>query len=197
MAKDVAGRSDSQNTGMYDAYILKLDANGELTWQNTYGGDDWDEAKSIYQTSDGGYIAVGVTNSLGAEWDAYAFKIAPDGMLQWQHHFGGTGSDEAHDVCQTSDNSYMIAGVTYSFGSGGDVYLLRLGEDGNLRWVKTYGGSTLDEANSICHTFDDGYIIAGRTDSFGAGLDDFYIMKIDEDGNIEHIDSINKHMQEK
>ncbi len=193
----ISGRSDSQNTGMYDAYILKLNEEGIVEWGKTFGGDDWDEARSICQTNDGGYIAVGITNSFDSEWDAYAFKIDANGTLQWQNHFGGTGSDEAHDVCQTSDNSYMIAGVTYSFGSGGDVYLLRLGEDGNLRWVKTYGGSTLDEANSICHTFDDGYIIAGRTDSFGAGLDDFYIMKIDEDGNIEDIDSIKKHIQEK
>jgi len=178
----IAGRSDSQNTGMYDAYILKLDANGELTWQNTYGGDDWDEAKSIYQTSDGGYIAVGVTNSLGAEWDAYAFKIAPDGMLQWQHHFGGTGSDEAHDICQTMYGDYIVVGVTYSFGRGGDVYLLKLDESGNQKFSRNYGGNTFDEANSIECTSDGRYIIAGRSDSFGTGCDDVYVLKIEEDG---------------
>jgi len=178
----IAGRSDPQNPGMYDAYILKLDANGELTWQNTYGGDDWDEAKSIYQTSDGGYIAVGVTNSLGAEWDAYAFKIAPDGMLQWQHHFGGTGSDEAHDVCQTMYGDYIVVGVTYSFGRGGDVYLLKLDESGNQKFSRNYGGNTFDEANSIECTSDGRYIIAGRSDSFGTGCDDVYVLKIEEDG---------------
>ncbi|MGB4752597.1 MAG: hypothetical protein WBH60_08190, partial [Fervidobacterium sp.] len=178
----IAGRSDPQNTGMYDAYILKIDENGALSWQKTYGGDDWDEAKSICQTSDGGYVAVGVTNSFGAEWDAYAFKIEQDGTLRWQRYFGGTGSDEAHDVCQTDDNCYMIAGVTYSFGRGGDVYLLKLDESGSLKWSKTYGGDTSDEANSIERTFDGGYIIAGRTDSFGAGCDDVYVLKIEENG---------------
>ncbi len=64
-------------------------------------------------------------------------------------------------------------------------------------WQKTYGGTGFDGAQCIQQTNDGGYIIAGRTDSFGAGLDDFYIMKIDEDGNIEDIDSIKKHMQEK
>ncbi len=181
----IAGRSDPQNPGMYDAYILKLDANGELTWQNTYGGDDWDEAKSIYQTSDGGYIAVGVTNSLGAEWDAYAFKITPDGMLQWQHHFGGTSSDEAHDVCQTMYGDYIVVGVTYSFGRGGDVYLLKLDESGNQKFPRNYGGNTFDEANSIECTSAGRYIIAGRSDLFGTGCDDVYILKINEDGNVD------------
>jgi len=149
---------------------------------DTYGGDDWDEAKSIYQTSDGGYIAVGVTNTLGAEWDAYAFKIAPDGMLQWQHHFGGTGSDEAHDVCQTMYGDYIVVGVTYSFGRGGDVYLLKLDESGNQKFSRNYGGNTFDEANSIECTSDGRYIIAGRSDSFGTGCDDVYVLKIEEDG---------------
>ena len=178
----IAGRSDPQNTGMYDAYILKIDENGALSWQKTYGGDDWDEAKSICQTSDGGYVAVGVTNSFGAEWDAYAFKIAPDGMLQWQHHFGGTGSDEAHDICQTMYGDYIVVGVTYSFGRGGDVYLLKLDESGNQKFSRNYGGNTFDEANSIECTSDGRYIIAGRSDSFGTGCDDVYVLKIEEDG---------------
>jgi len=182
----VAGVTNSFGAGNGDVYILKLDEDGNLVWQKTFGGEDNDGAVSIQQTSDGGYIVAGWTNSFGAGYfDVYIVKLDEDGNLVWQKTFGGSGVDVAYSIQQTSDGGYIVAGWTDSFGAGGkDVYILKLDADGNLIWQKTFGGSSDDYALSIQQTSDGGYIVAGFTDSFGAGYFDVYIVKLDEDGNL-------------
>jgi len=165
--------------------ILKLDADGNLVWQKTFGGSSWDFAYSIQQTSDGGYIVAGGTMSFGAGgYDVYILKLDSKGDLVWQKTFGGCSDDVAYSIQQTNDGGYIVAGYTASFGAGGyDVYILKLDADGNLVWEKTFGGSSGDWANSIQQTNDGGYIVAGYTQSFGAGYYDVYILKLDENGN--------------
>ena len=86
----------------------------------------------------------------------------------------------AYSIQQTSDGGYIVAGYTDSFGAGGrDVYVLKLDADGNKVWEKTFGGSYYDYAHSIQQTSDGGYIVAGYTESFGAGGRDVYVLKLD------------------
>ena len=93
---------------------------------------------------------------------------------------GGPSNDQAHSVTQANDGSYVIAGQTASFGSGGiDVYLMKTSALGSVIWTRTVGGSGNDYGRSIVKTFDGGYAIAGTTSSFGAGSDDFYLIKTD------------------
>ena len=182
----VAGYTYSFGAGGWDVYVLKLNSDGSLAWQKTFGGSDYDVAHSIQQTTDGGYIVAGYTSSFGAgSRDVYILKLNSDGSLAWQKTFGGSNYDVAHSIQQTTDGGYIVAGYTDSFGAGyNDVYVLKLNSDGSLAWQKTYGGSNYDEAYSIQQTTDGGYIVAGRTNSFGSGGYDAYILKLNSDGSL-------------
>jgi len=204
----VAGYSDSTdipgvtNHGYADYYLLKLDAKGEVDWQQMEGGSGWDGAYSIQQTRDGGYIVAGLSYSTdipgvfnhGGQ-DYYLLKLDADGVVVWQKMYGGSGDDEALSIQQTRDNGYIVAGESSSADIPGvtnhgsdDYYLLKLDAAGAVVWQKLYGGSGLDMAFSIQQTRDGGYIVAGisgSTDIPGVtnhGGSDDYLLKLDADG---------------
>jgi len=183
----VAGYTDSFGAGGYDVYVLKLNSDGSLAWQKTYGGNGYDKAYSIQQTTDGGFIVAGYTESFGAGGDVYILKLNSGGSLAWQKTFGGWSWDNAYSIQQTTDGGFIVAGCTYSFGAGGyDVYVLKLNSDGSLAWQKTFGGKYYDGAYSIQQTTNSGFIVAGYTKSFGAGEYDVdvYILKLDSNGEL-------------
>ncbi len=169
--------------GYCDMWILKLFSNGEIEWQKVYGIDEWDVAKSIRQTTDGGYIVGGIARAFGGAW---IIKLFPDGEIEWQKAYGGVYGDYAHSVQQTTDGGYLVAGPSYSYGSGSsDMWILKLSPDGEIEWQKTYGGLEREWAYSIHQITDGGYIVAGTTESFGAGSEDIWILKLFPDGEIE------------
>ncbi|MHA2612326.1 MAG: InlB B-repeat-containing protein, partial [bacterium JZ-2024 1] len=185
----VAGYTYSFGAGRYDIWVLKLDADGNVLWQKTYGGANWDEAYSIQQTSDGGYIVAGDTWSFVAAWndvsDFWVLKLDENGNVVWQKTYGGVKEDRAYSIQQTSDGGYIVAGETYSFGAGDwDIWVLKLNANGDVVWQRTYGWARLDWARSIQQTSDGGYIVAGMTDSFGAGSWDIWVLKLDANGNV-------------
>jgi uncharacterized delta-60 repeat protein len=183
----VAGRTRSFGAGLDDFWVLKLNASGNVQWQKTYGGTDWDEASSIQQTSDGGYIVAGYTDFWGAgrRLDFWVLKLNSRGDVVWQKTYGGRSEDRAFSIQQTSDGGYIVAGYTGSFGAGGgDFWVLKLSGRGDVVWQKSYGEKREDSANSIRQTSDGGYIVAGYTGSFGAGLDDFWVLKLDASGDV-------------
>jgi len=161
------------------------------------GGKNDDGGHSLIQTSDGGYAIAGHTKSFGVgDWDVYVVKLDATGNLQWTKTIGGKkaeGSFLIHapgDIIQTSDGGYVIAGSTYSFGTGSsdvysDVYVIKLDANGNLQWTKTIGGKYRDLGHSIIQTSDGGYAIAGYTSSYGAGWEDVYVVKLDATGNLQ------------
>ena len=134
-------------------------------WEKTYGGSTYDFGYSVQQTTDGGYILVGYTDSYGAgESDVYLIKTDSSGNELWSKTFGGISGDYGRSVQQTTDGGYIIAGHTGSFGAGGsDFYLIKTNADGIESWSKTFGSSREDLAYSVQQTTDDGYIIAGYT----------------------------------
>ena len=183
----IAGTTSSFGAGQADVYVVKLDANGNLQWTKTIGGKKEDVGSSLIQTSDGGYAIAG-TYSLLYEgihpFDVYVVKLDAKGNLQWTKTIGGEHHDSGSSLIQTSDGGYAIAGLTQSFGAGEwDVYVVKLGANGNLQWTKTIGGKNEDGGSSIIQTSDGGYAIAGDTKSFGAGETDVCFVKLDKNGN--------------
>ncbi len=168
-------------------WVLKLSSTGTIDWQQTYEGGDGDRAYSIQQTSDGGYIVAGCTYSFGAGGgDFWVLKLSSTGTIDWQRTYGGSDSDYSYSIQQTSDGGYIVTGFTFSFGAGHkDIWVLKLSSTGTVNWQQTYGGSDLDEAYSVQQTSDGGYIVAGRTLSFGAGFSDAWILKLSSAGAIE------------
>ncbi len=170
-----------------DVQLIKTNYNGNQKWYNTFGGLVVDVGYSVQQTMDDGYIISGLTRSFGAGGsDMYLIKTDTNGYQQWAKTFGGSGDDYGYSVQQTSDGGYIITGVTSSYGAGGsDVYLIKTDENGNQQWYKIFGGTYNDFGRSVQQTSDGGYIIAGNTSSFGGGGSDVYLIKTDENGNVE------------
>jgi len=183
----LAGRTGAKSASRSDVLIIKADANGNEQWNSTYGGREHDSAHSVKQTSDGGYIIAGFTNSFGdGNSDVWLFKVDPNGNPQWSKTFGGTKSDGAFTVQLTSDGDYLVAGCTNSYGAASDdVLLLKTDLNGNKQWNRTFGGTGTDIAYSVQQTSDKGYILTGFTFSYGAGSNDFWLIKTDANGNLE------------
>jgi len=159
--------------------------NPDTLWTRTYGGSSYEEAYSVQQTADGGYVIAGCTASFGAGWyDFYLVKTDSQGDTLWTRAYGGGMGDYARSVQQTSDGGYIVAGRTGSFGSGGwEIYLVKVNGQGDTLWTRTYGGGSTDEAYSVQQTADEGYIVAGYTESFDAGSGDFYLVKTNGSGD--------------
>lgn len=174
-----------------EAWILRLDSFGGVIWTKTYGGPGFscDEAQSVQQTSDGGFIFVGrrdpASGCTHESPDAWVVRLNPDGTIAWEETFGVAGaSDYTFSVQQTSDGGFIVAGLTESSGAGGsDFWVLRLDASGGVVWQKAYGGTGNDLAVSVQQSSDGGFIVAGFTSSFGAGNFDFWVLRLDSIGN--------------
>jgi hypothetical protein len=194
----------SGNKGRWDFAIAKFDADGNKTWMKNYGGS-YDEAfYSIIQTSDGGYVAAGSSNSSdgdlsgdAGERDFVIAKFDASGNIAWIKKYGGSYHDIFYSIIQTSDGGYVAAGESMSSdgdlpGNKGytDFVIAKFDADGNKMWMKNYGGSYDEAFNSIIQTSDGGYVAAGTSwwSSDGdlpvnKGYADFVIAKFDASGN--------------
>jgi hypothetical protein len=161
----LAGRSFSnyRNTaGSMDYFVMKIDLSGNILWRRLYGSNGGDELRSMYLTSDGGYILIGNTDGSangdltgtnhGGD-DIWVIKANAAGTVQWQRLIGGSGVDDGHSVIQTSDGGYILAGASISSASGDitdtsnggyDVCVFKLSSTGATQWMKLYGGSSVD-----------------------------------------------------
>ena len=186
----IAGRTTSYGAGSYDSWLydswrVKTDSDGSEQWNKTFGGIGSDWTFSVQQTSGGGYILAGSTESYDAgEGDAWLLKTDASGNEQLNKTFGSTDSEGASSVQQTSDGGYILAGATGSYGAGSaDFWLVKTDSHGNEQWNKTFGGIGSEGAFSVQQTVDGGYILAGITQSYDAGHGDFWLVKTDVNGN--------------
>jgi len=187
------------NYGGRDVWVVKLNSTGDIQWEKNYGGSGLDDASSIQQTIDGGYILAGFSTSSDGDvggnnggQDVWVVKLNNTGDIQWEKNFGGSDTDRAESVKQTTDGGYVIAG--YSNSTDGDVtgnmgdsdfWVIKLNSSGDLIWEKSMGGTSTDLGRSIQQTSDGGYIVAGRSNSTDGnvsgnnGGDDFWVVKLE------------------
>ena len=181
----VLARTASFGQGGFDFYVLRLDSSGNIVWQRTYGGGNDEYGYGIQQTTDGGFIVAGAVLVSGSNYDIWVLKLTSTGTVTWQRRYGGNQLEWAYGVQQTTDGGYVVVGRTATYGAGnGDYWVLKLDASGNITWQKAYGGTGVDLALSIHQTSDNGYILNGRTESFGAGGVDFWIVRTDSAGTI-------------
>jgi hypothetical protein len=174
-----------------DFWLVKTDPAGNVEWNRTYGAPTCmhlESGQSMVQTDDGGYALAGYLSHEGnppTDYDLWLVKTDSTGNMQWNHTYGGADHDFAYSVVQTSDGGYIMTGGTRSYGAGKyDVYLVKTDSTGNMQWNHTYGGADHDFAYSVVQTGDGEYVIAGYTDSYGAGNRDVWLIKTDSDGSI-------------
>lgn len=168
-------------------YLVKTDSTGELIWSKAYGGSYYDQLRWMEQTTDGGYIMTGIQNSWQGGWEPDVWLVKTDslGEVLWTRSYGGSNTDYPVCVQQTTDGGYIVTGFTLSFGAGGeDLFLIKTDSLGDTVWTRTYGGSGNERGHFVRQTIDSGYIVAGWTDSFGAGGDDIFLVKTDSTGGV-------------
>ena len=211
----IAGTANGLDSGdvtgnhsiLKDFWVVKVNNNGAIQWQKTYGGTSDETSYSIEQTADGGYIIAGETSSNNGDVlgnhnnsiDVWVIKINSTGTLQWQKTLGGTQTDRACSVQQTADGGYIVGGTTSSVDGDitsfhgnetADFWLIKLNSSGALQWQKTIGGSGNDSCVSMQITPDGGYIMVGDagstdgdvTDSSGWGT---WVVKLSSTGAIQ------------
>ena len=209
----VAGRTYSSNAdvsdnnGLGDMWVVKLDPLGTIIWENALGGPLHEGARSIQQTNDGGYIVCGwsastlgpgsdVTFNHGLN-DVWVVKLDASGELEWQRSLGGSQYDDAFDVKQTADGGYIVAGLTKSndgdaSGHHGDYdfWVVKLDATGTPVWQNTLGGTGAEIAESIIQTSDGGYMVVGSTTSNDGdvsgnqGQEDYWVVQLDALGEL-------------
>ncbi|HLG40504.1 MAG TPA: gliding motility-associated C-terminal domain-containing protein, partial [Chitinophagaceae bacterium] len=210
----VAGYTDSKdgdvspqaNRDYWDLWILKLDKCGTIQWEKSFGGTGYESARDIAQTSDGGYIVLGETNStdggviagFGGTKDIWLLKLNAAGGLQWQKRYGGSGLDIGNHIEVTSDGSYLIAAssssndgdITGNHGTGGytDGVLMKISATGVLQWSKCYGGSKNEELFDF-EIINGITFLAGFTNSIDGDIPpdqknyDVWLLALDQNGN--------------
>jgi hypothetical protein len=170
-----------------DAYAVMTTSDGYLKWERVYGGGGDDRLAEIIETGDGGFAMVGFSRYVPPTdtCQIYVVRINAGGDTLWTRRYGGPGMDYGSGIRETPDGGFMVLGTTYSYGAGGsDIYLVRTDADGDTLWTRTYGGPGDEWGYDLIQTPDMGYAIGGRTSSYGAGMQDFYVVKIQADGDI-------------
>jgi hypothetical protein len=180
----IAGTADGFGAGGSDALVIKINFDGNILWVRAYGGPFNDYGSSIKAYDDNSSIMAGYSFSGGfGGGDITLARLTEGGIIYWMKYYGGGALDQPYDLEITSDNGYIVCGVTYSFGlTSGDEYFIRTYEDGTLAWSRTFGGMQLDVAYSVKQTHDGQFVSTGVTSSFGAGQEDVFITKMFGDG---------------
>lgn len=169
-----------------DAFLAKTDSLGVLQFFKTYGNKGVDWGNSLQQTGDGGFIIGGTysTDSTSSDADMLLIKTDANGDTLWTRTFGGTVLDYGQSIVQTQQGGYAVAGYTNSFGNGNfDYYLVKCTAAGDTLFSMTFGGSGVEEANGLAATADGGFALAGFSDNYSSGFQDFYLVKTDSNGN--------------
>ncbi|RUM66014.1 MAG: hypothetical protein DSZ05_05070 [Sulfurospirillum sp.] len=169
-----------------DVYVIKFDTNGNLIWENTYGGEMRDFAKAVVATGDGGVLVAGSSESFGDDYlDAYILKISKNGKEEWARVLGGERDDIANGIALTTDGGFVIAGVTQSYGyQSKDYYIIRFDKHAKQRWTKVYGEDSEDIGKGVVATADGGCVVTGSTKSFGSKRNDVMVIKVAANGKL-------------
>ena len=214
----IGGRSEStisadkteDTRGAGDYWIVKLDAAGNVQWDKTLGGSEYDYLTSINQTVDGGYLVAGYslsgisgdkTEGLNGGFDLWIIKLDATGAIVWQNTIGGSGDETMVDVVATTDGGYLLPATSISPVSGDktepnrgviDLWMVKISESGAVQWDKTLGGSEDDSATTALESSDGNFVVVGYTMSPVSGDKtvplygevDSWVLKINSMGSI-------------
>jgi len=168
-----------------DVWVVKTDFDGNVVWNKTYGGTMEDAGRAITATEGNHYVVAGYTNSMGnGDYDFLLLKIDSSGNTAWNKTYGGTQSDKAYAIAETSGGCVAV-GDTRSKGEGEtDAWIIKVDVNGNLMWDTSVGGEGFDMPTCVTVSNYGGYLAGGFTFSFGNGERDFWLFKVDDSGKV-------------
>jgi hypothetical protein len=177
-----------------DVFIVKTDSFGVEEWRKFFGGTADDLSASVKQDNSGNYFVSGTTSSygVGTEPNMYLIKLDPAGNTLWEKTYGGNLEEKGTGLWVTKDGGCIMTGRSNSFSASGDFdgYIVKTNANGDTLWTNTYVGTGEETISSVQQTSDDGYIMAGRTNSVGAGDFDMLLLKTDATGSLSFVTSI-------
>jgi len=213
-SNSIDGDLTDKTTEVNDYWLLKLDADGNLEWNKTYGGSKDDRGQSLVQTSDGGYAITGYAMSDDGDGsnnegfhDNWILKLDAAGAIEWEKSFGFSGHDHSYDILQTDDNGFFFVGfldITSARADGntekgntsltahgvGEFWGTKIDPKGDLQWRGYFGGTNNDRAHAVVQADDGGFVLSGFTESDDydvsdtRGSYDFWVVKVDRNGNL-------------
>ena len=190
--------------GVGEFWGTKIDQEGSVQWRGYFGGTNNDRAHAVVQAEDGGFVMTGFSesddfdiSSTNGSYDFWMVKVDPFGNLEWEHSFGGSGIEVSYDIAKTEDSGYVVVGNTFSndghiFQNKGasDIWLIKVDEEGNLLWERTFGGSEFDLAQAVVQSKDGGFLITGNSKSSDLdapennGENDIWVIKTNGNGDL-------------
>ncbi len=202
------GYTEKGNTltrhGVGEFWGTKIDAMGNVEWRKYFGGTNNDRAHAVVQADDGGFVMAGfsesddfdISNTKGS-YDFWVLKISASGNLVWERSYGGSGIEISHDIAKAGDNTYVVTGNTFSTDTDvsknhgeSDIWLIKIDDNGNLIWERTFGGTEFDAGQGVRLSSDGGFLISGNSKStdgdasVNAGENDLWLVKTDAAGTI-------------
>ena len=189
-----------ESTRHKDVIIVKTDSTGIEQWRRYFGGTMDDSGSFVKQDNQGDYYISGTTNSTGSETDQnmYLIKLDSNGDSLWTRTYGGELEETATGMWLTNDGGCIIVGKSNSLNNDDfNGYSVKTDGDGNILWTRSYGGTGVENINSVQQTSDNGYIMAGYTNSIGAGDFDMWLLKTDSLGNSNLNTEINENTKSK
>ena len=184
----VTGWITSSLDNSQNLYLIKTNNDGIMIWEKTFSSSFVNAGTSVIEDGNGDYVISGFTGEMNNpnNSDILLLKTDTNGNQLWLKTFNESFKDYASQILKTSNNEYVIVGHTSATAGTGvdnyDVLLLKIDNNGTFIWSKKYGGTSYDEASSVINTADNGFAICGRTDSYGSGLYDKYIIKTNNNG---------------
>ncbi len=180
----IVGETYSYAANEKDAWILKLDSEGNTQWTATYDGGSYDVASAVIINEAGNYAVTGYSINAAGNRDALFLEYDKSGNLLKDFTYGGSEDDWTNDLCQTTDNGYVLSGYTESFGvTGQDVYLIKINNNADTVWTTTYGGSLDQFGRAIAALSNGGVIVSGWTGTFVVSSD-ILLLKVTSSGSI-------------
>ena len=210
----------SLNKGQHDNWVIRIDQKGKIIWEKSFGFSGHDHAYNIISTKDGGFffngfLDVTASNGMGMTkkkmisskkhgvGEFWCHKIDKDGNLQWRKYFGGTNNDRSYDAIQTLEGDFIIVGtsesndfeISNSKGSY-DMWVIKLDNNGNLIWEKSFGGKGYDGGNAVIENSYGNIMILGQTNSLDnditdpLGSSDFFLVNMTKKGEILNIENL-------
>jgi len=169
-----------------DLYVVKVSPQGDVIWEQSFGGDRDEFAGGIVETDDGGAIVVGDTISYGKGYkDIYIAKLDKNGKMVSSFIVGGEKEDSAQAITRTKDGNIVLVGYRESGRAGNtDFYVMKIDQNGKKIWSQTYGGDRADHLNGVTATDDGGIVATGSTSSYNSENTDLSVMKLNAEGTM-------------